>query len=221
MQALREEAHRQIGEETRIRIKYNPHPTEEELQIGAFKEQLEPQVRDAIFTMIKKGYIPESSGFGDEHGEMQVIDGYFTIDQNTKKKLEDMGMTVTVDEERGQDYTHIYFRPKTTDILSIKDTWDQCAALLPEQESKGEISISGGSSDFRTRYAVDRFDIEKKELRRALAFVDLHPDFQTLYRQRLEELETSPAPSSRKEFEKQIDALSEKLWPRVERSEEE
>jgi hypothetical protein len=48
------------------RLKDNPTPTEEELYMGAFKEWLEPQVRDAIPEMYRKGYGTVSSGF---HGD--------------------------------------------------------------------------------------------------------------------------------------------------------
>lgn len=214
MQALREEIHRQIEEEERVRTKYNPHPTEEELQIGAFREMLEPQVRDAIFTMIQKGYIPESSGFAGDNGETQMIDGYFSIDEEPKKKIEALGVSVTSDEGWGPHYTHIRFQPDTTDILTITDRWNQIVALLPAKEHAEDMSVSGGSHDFRTQYASERFDIEQKELERTLRLLDLHPDFRALYQERLEELRSSSAPPSRKEFEKRIDALSNTLWPK-------
>lgn len=216
MQSLREETHRQIEEEERVRIKYNPHPTEEELQLGAFKEMLELQVRDAIFTMVRKGYIPESSGFGGDHGEIQMIDGYFHVDDDTKKNLQDIGIMVTEDEGWGPQYTHVRFRSDTIDILSIKDKWDTFAALLPAQEINGEVSISGGSSEFRKQFALARLDVEQKERERALRMLDLHPELKALYKERLEELQQSELPSSRVEFEKRIDELSERLWGKAE-----
>ena len=53
---LREEAHAQIEKETEERIKNNPKPSEEEILAGAFREMIEPQVRNALFEMYKKGY---------------------------------------------------------------------------------------------------------------------------------------------------------------------
>jgi len=82
---LRESVHKIIEKETEQRIKENPIPTEEEIYVGAFQEMLEPQVRDAVFEMHRKGYATESSGFGGENSEYQMVDGYFVVDDKTKK----------------------------------------------------------------------------------------------------------------------------------------
>ena len=46
-----------------LRLKENPASTEEELYMGVFTEWIEPQVRDAIIEMSRKGYATQSSGF--------------------------------------------------------------------------------------------------------------------------------------------------------------
>jgi hypothetical protein len=60
---LRRQVHVSMKVEEQIRLKENPKPSEEELHMGAFKEWLEPQVRDAMSMMFKKGYATQSSGF--------------------------------------------------------------------------------------------------------------------------------------------------------------
>ena len=49
---LRERIHKQLEEETAKRIAENPKPTEEEIYLGAFKEMIEPQVREAVFALL-------------------------------------------------------------------------------------------------------------------------------------------------------------------------
>jgi hypothetical protein len=46
------------------------------------------QVRDAIIEMYRKGYATQSSGFHGTKPELQMIDGYFSIDEKTKRHLE-------------------------------------------------------------------------------------------------------------------------------------
>ena len=48
--------------------------------MAAFKEWLEPQVRDAVVQMYKKGYATQSSGFDAQDQALQLIDGLFNID---------------------------------------------------------------------------------------------------------------------------------------------
>src|ERR1700759_442476 len=45
------------------RVMTNPIPDEEEFSAGAYREQIEPQCREAIFAMRRKGYRTGSSGF--------------------------------------------------------------------------------------------------------------------------------------------------------------
>src|ERR1700694_5122386 len=96
---LRKQVHESMRAEEEVRLRDNPKPTEEELYMAAFVEWLEPQVRAAVVEMNKKGYATESSGFHGTHCEIQAIDGYFTIDENTKGVLKQMG----VDVWRGAD----------------------------------------------------------------------------------------------------------------------
>ena len=66
------------------RLKENPTPTEEELYMAAFKEWLEPQVREAIAEMYNKGYATGSSGFHGVQTDFQMADGNFFIDRGPK-----------------------------------------------------------------------------------------------------------------------------------------
>src|SRR6266568_4972599 len=91
---LRQRVHQSMKNEEEERLKENPRPTEEELYMGAFEEWLEPQVRGAVRVMYRKGYATQSSGFHAEQPELQIIDGYFAVDEETKGVLQQMGVEV-------------------------------------------------------------------------------------------------------------------------------
>lgn len=159
---LRKQSHEQIERETAERVKANPKPSEEEINAGAFPEMLEPQVRDAIFEMRKKGYATESSGFGGKTGEVQSMDGYFEIDAKTEQALRDMGVDVLRDQGFGPAYSFIRFSPDKSDLGTIKAKWDAVARLLPDSGRQAEPSISGHAEEFLTKYAPERADVLKR-----------------------------------------------------------
>lgn len=139
--------------------------------LGAFREMIEPQVRDAVSECQRKGYPTESSGFGGEFDQIQSLDGYFKIDEETKKKIEALDAKVLTRKELGlpgesEQYTCIQFQPSHPDINEIKEKWDAIAALLPPKAGPRQPSISGGAEDFRKQYAANRTDIASATLQR-------------------------------------------------------
>jgi len=71
-QRLRRNVHAQREKEFLHRIETNPDPTEEEYDIDAYFEEIEPQCREAILKMRKKGYETYSSGFGSDNKLLMV-----------------------------------------------------------------------------------------------------------------------------------------------------
>jgi hypothetical protein len=192
-QRLREQTHKEIDAEIEKRISENPNPTEEEIMAGAFREMIEPQVRDALFEFYRKGYSTESSGFGGKYGEIQAIDGYFEIDEQIKRGIEALDAKVLKGKDIGlpgqsESYTYIQFYPQEPDLNKIKEKWDAIAALLPQREKPAQPSISGGSEDFRKQYASNRTDIEKVMLQKRLALEEPSPEVEKDMKKRLEEL---------------------------------
>ena len=59
----RERADDQSNEDLRVRLQKNSSPSDDERRLGAYKEMLEPQIRDAIMVLVKKGYITIDSGY--------------------------------------------------------------------------------------------------------------------------------------------------------------
>ena len=197
--ALRKSAHEQIDRESERRMADNPAPTEEEVTIGAFREMIEPQVRDAVFQMLRKGYTTDSSGFGGENSDIQSLDGYFDINADTLKKLEELGVKVLKGKDVGlphqtDKYTYLQIKPERADMEEIKRTWDRIVEALPARNIPAEPSLSGGSADFRRRFAPDRKDIEKRALQLNLNYEEWHPDAERQMRERLKQLGSEDEP---------------------------
>lgn len=125
---LRKEANRIAAIDTQIRIEHNPVHSHLEEKLGIFVEQLEPQVRNAVIEINRKGYQTNSSGFYGHFGEYQAIDGKFVLDEETKGRLKEMGVQV----REGIAITDIRFWPTTPDLEHIKRTWDAIGQILPD-----------------------------------------------------------------------------------------
>ncbi|MET4424228.1 hypothetical protein [Bradyrhizobium sp. RT3a] len=167
---LREQAHETMRAEEDMRLRENCKPTEEELYMGAFVEWLEPQVRSAVIEMNRKGYATQSSGFHGADCAIQTIDGLFTIDQETKGVLQQMGVDVWRGAEIGTPknklVTLLRFRAKDASIDRIKDRWDAVAAVLPKKTFPAGIRpICDRAEIFREEYAPDHPSLETARVR--------------------------------------------------------
>lgn len=189
---LRERIHKQLEEETAKRIAENPKPTEEEIYLGAFKEMIEPQVREAVFALLKKGYTPESSGFYGDHNDMQGIDGFFEIDDETKRKLEARGVEVIEEKDKSLHgvYTYIKFKAKEPDIKKMAQTWNNIIELILAKDEIGPPSAYGDLEDFLKKYTPERTDVEKATLERRLRLHDIEPTIEKEMRERVEQIES-------------------------------
>jgi hypothetical protein len=145
---LYEEAYRQIYHDLKERIAANPVPTDEELALGAFIEELEPQVRDVVLALRRKGYNTDNSGFEFGGGPRQVIDGLFSIPDDIADHLSAMGINVTKERSRVQ-YTSIGFIANELDLATIKERWNQVVRILPDSGERSKPSMSVVSNRFR------------------------------------------------------------------------
>jgi len=175
---LRRQVNEQLERATAARIQKNPHPTEEEIRLGAFAEEIDPQVRDALFQFHKKGYSTQTCGFSGEFGEEQTLCGFYQLDDETKKAIRDLGVEVLSGTEAGfpgygDKFTITRFKPTIPDLETIKVKWDQIADLLPDLGKQAGPDISPGGEEFRKKYSPERVDVELAVLKREL---DLFPD---------------------------------------------
>lgn len=162
---FRRDVHRAMKVEEEVRLRENPHPTEQELHVGVFKEWLEPQVRSAIFEMYRKGYATQSSGFHGTKCDLQMIDGPFLVDEKTKEALSQMGVDVLRGADIGlplnRTVTVLGFRATEPSIEKIKEKWDAVAAALPEKKlPEGVVPISDRVEEFRKDFAPEHPSLE-------------------------------------------------------------
>lgn len=162
---LREKILQQIEEDTERRIQNNPTPTEDEIMMGAFVEMLEPQVRRAILEMQRKGYATESSGFGKD-ASWQAVDGWFRIDDDTIKKLNNIGVNVQTQESEihNNTFTDIEFKPTEANLTKIEASWKKIADILPDLGKKAGPAFSRGCETFRDKYLPRQKNEEIKKM---------------------------------------------------------
>src|SRR6266480_6923908 len=132
-QDLRSEIHMQMEKNIQARLDAgNWRPTDFELKLDAFKEEIEPQVWNAVKVMNKKGYETISSGFAGEYGERQQIDGAFSVDITTIEKLEIIGVSVMPYPDPFMYGEMIIFYPDKPDLAKITAIWNRIARTLPD-----------------------------------------------------------------------------------------
>lgn len=145
---LKYKTQRKIEIDIKRRGVNNPHPNKIESMLGLFIEELEPQVRQAILKLNKKGYSTDVSGFMD-NSYGQMIDGDFQLDEKTITSLQAIGVLV---ETNPSGYTRIQFSPQEADISKIKRKWNKIVSLLPNKNQIASISMTRKARDFRAKY---------------------------------------------------------------------
>jgi hypothetical protein len=174
---LRNQIHLQQDVELARRRQEGRPPTEEEMYLGAFSEEIEPQVREAIFTLVKKGYEFCSSGFGGQRKpKEQHLLGFFTIDNHTQQALNSIGVTVeTRTDDDNQVMTELSFKTDTDNLQAITDKWNIVADLLPKVSDAMILSRGYTSRSWRSMYASNRPDLLILDLERQMQNEALPP----------------------------------------------
>lgn len=138
-------------------MKIHPRPaTEQEYELGAYTEFLEPQVRDAVFTMSEKGYKTFQSGFKENNPTEQFMDVYnkhIEISDSLQEQMSAMGVEVVV--ENFDDRTTVTLAPKNPDQVirqeRWKEVWGQFTESLPDADPElvENMSVPSSHNDFR------------------------------------------------------------------------
>ncbi len=137
-----------VEKDTIKRHKNNPKPNKMEQCLGVFIEMLEPQVRNAVFELNRKGYSTDTSGFMNNPCD-QKIEGDFRLNEDVVQKLNSIGVTV---ETNPSGYTIIQFSPKEADIKKIKKQWDKIVSMIPNKNQITSLSMTHRARDFRTEF---------------------------------------------------------------------
>lgn len=142
---LKYSTQRKIEKDIKKRKAKNTHPNRVEITLGLFFEEIEPQVKQAILKLNKKGYSTDVAGFMDNSCD-QMIEGDFQLDEKTVKKLETDGVLV---ETNPSGYTRLQFSPQDANILKIKKKWNKIVSLLPDKNQAASPSMTRKARDFR------------------------------------------------------------------------
>jgi hypothetical protein len=130
---LRKQVLQKMANDLTKRLRQNSQPTDIELRLGCYCEQLEPQVREAIIGMNELGYETTMSGFrGLSGANVQEIQGFFRIDEEVVSKLKLIGVQVSEGETYSKNkITIIEFHSENPDLDEIKSKWSEIIDLLP------------------------------------------------------------------------------------------
>lgn len=126
----------------------NPNPNKLESNLGIFIEELEPQVKQAVLDLNKKGYSTDVSGFTDNCGD-QMIAGDFQLDEQSVKRLQAMDVFV---ELNSSGYTKLQFAPKSASVSKIKKEWNEIASIFPNKHQIADASMTKKAREFRKKY---------------------------------------------------------------------
>lgn len=146
---LRHNAHDISDREVEKRERERPTALQEELDLGTYLENIEPQVRGAVMVMRRKGYPTYESGFYSA-SEIQTVgltepllDGFVLPDDlaHDNRILE---WKITPD--------HITFQPKMgLSLEDLTDIWNRIVDVLPDRGSPAVPSTLPLAETFRER----------------------------------------------------------------------
>ena len=129
--------------ETAIRKEDNPQKTPIELRIGAYLEELEPQVRSLIVMMNELDLPTFTSGFDCTDIRFQMVSGNFRLKGDLRKPLYQMGVRSHVDRARVMlpyrypnaptgHITTLRFRPKVLTLTAITEDWKRIEDVIAQ-----------------------------------------------------------------------------------------
>jgi len=147
-QTLREDAHQQSRKESKERKETNPTPTEFEKRMGAYIEDIEPHMRDALKLIRTKGYSTYGCGFGEENtqfvGCTQNDFEKLLLPKEIKNILEEKEIEVEIEP----DMLSLTLNQKIS-IEELKEIWDEIASALPDLQRHAPQSELPTANYFR------------------------------------------------------------------------
>lgn len=148
-----------MWDELRNRFNSNPTPSQDELDMGMYVEEFEPQARQAMLEARRKGYNVTMAGFPKDPAlnDEQHMFGFFTLANDTVESLRQHGIEVDSYDDDGSypPSTNIKFRPLSTDIDTIESQWQSVIDLLPDLGHSASPSPTFLSERFRQRADED------------------------------------------------------------------
>ncbi len=124
---LRKKTREQMQQELKKRIKENPVATEEELGMGIYQESVEPQVREAVLNLRRKGYTTYESGFSGFNGQKISFEKNHLVPEELIDRLKIEGINIKIKPNSISFSCDQYL-----ELDEIKKIWDQIEQSLPE-----------------------------------------------------------------------------------------
>jgi len=136
------------------RLEKSPLADTDEVNAGIYREELEPQVSDAVFSLRKKGYSTFQSGLynldeGSQFIDFNKEDAEFikkTLDNSSIKKLL-QGEGVSIKTEESDDRLSLVLNPDNPrqDLVFWKKIWDTFVEAMPNRGFNATPPIELGS----------------------------------------------------------------------------
>jgi len=127
---LRREVLNGMKESKEERKKNNPVATDAELGLGAYQENIEPQVRDAVLNLRKKGYATYESGFNGFNNQIISFEKNclenFQLPSQIIDKFKDKGVIIEIKPNRVKLTFKSEFNQK-----EISDFWQEIEGHFP------------------------------------------------------------------------------------------
>ncbi len=137
------------------RLVENPLADEEELNAGAYKDELESQVSNAVFMLRKKGYNTFQSGFKESSIRDQFVDVYnkeVKIPESIIEYFKNKKIEISIKESN--DRTTITLHPLKEEAVILeewKNIWDDFADKIPGIENTKPEKEPTAHTNFREK----------------------------------------------------------------------
>jgi len=150
---MRFEIYQRMRDDVNKREAMDVMPSAEELSMGTYNELLEPQVKEAVLMLRKKGYNTYLSGFGAYAYTLQRMMFVevpelesFEFNEEDRKYFEklDVGIRVKIGE--------IEFNPPVLSLDQLKDVWNRIAIALPDLNKQAGDTQLKEAQEFRERF---------------------------------------------------------------------
>ena len=150
---LRSATHKQMRKEKSQREITHPIATQEELSMGAYQEAIEPQVRDAMMAMRRKGYTTRTSGFGGLYSQSVRFDQLhlqeWHASDNLRGALQKKNINLRVKPD-----AIVFDCERALSIDEVKEAWNLIADALPDLGAVASQTAHPAAESFRKRQAV-------------------------------------------------------------------
>jgi len=138
--------------DTAQRERENPRATAEELSLGAYVERLEPQVREAVLTLRRKGYPTYESGFSAlnvqnvrfEQAVPELQD--YTVPSDLTEIFSSHGATLGVEPKR------VWFTlSRPLSLAEMRFLWIALAKVMPDLKHPAPPMSLPAAAGFRNK----------------------------------------------------------------------